>query len=575
MSNPVELKSSPVADNLPVYRILIVDDSEADRMTYERYLSMSDLNTSQVLISESGEEGLALCGQYLPDVILLDYRLPDIDGLEFLELLAQTLSPPPPVIMLTGQGSEKVAVEAMKMGAKDYLVKGSLDAGYLAQAIRRVMTQQQLVRTINRQRQQQQLMASISLRISHALDLETSLHIAVDGARALLECDRTLIYQFQPDLNGRIVAESVVEGYSISLGAEIKDTCFVEQGAERYRHGHKTIVADVLNAGLTTCHLNMLQEFQVRANLVVPILLLASAASPNTRLWGLLIAHDCQQPRNWQDTELSLLDDLSVQLAIAVQQGQLISTLKERAVALAKVNRNLRHATNLLKSRNQELDEFAYIASHDLKAPLRAIDNLSQWLQEDIGDMIPPENQQQLVLMQSRVRRLENFIDGLLQYSRAGRQSLEAKPLSSIQLLQEILEGLSRPPQMTIRLPESGPTLITERLLLQQVLANLLSNAIKYHHRDDGCITVSLEERENEVEFSVADDGPGIEPEYHERIFGVFQTLASRDTLESTGIGLSIVKKIVETQGGKIGLVSQPGEGSTFIFTWPKSSARL
>ncbi|MBE9067203.1 response regulator [Leptolyngbya cf. ectocarpi LEGE 11479] len=547
--------------------ILIVDDSEADRVAYERYLTQSGIVCSTVF-STCGEDGLALCEQSYPDVLLLDYRLPDIDGLEFLQTLGQTCQPMPAVIMLTGQGSEQVAVEAMKMGATDYLIKGDLNISTLVQAVRRALTKQQLMRTIAKQQEQQQLMASISLRISQSLDVETSLKIAVEGARSFLDCDRTLIYQFQPDMNGTIVAESVLDGWSVGLSAEIEDTCFVEQGAERYCQGHKTVIDDIYSAGLTPCHIQLLEQFEVKANLVVPILLQPSATSKKTVLWGLLIAHHCHQPRPWQSNELSLLDDLSVQLAIAIQQNQFVLSLKERAAAMDRANRRLRKASQLLKKRNQELDQFAYIASHDLKAPLRAIKNLALWLQEDLEGQIPTENQQQIALMRTRVQRLESFIDGLLRYSRAGRESLETRELDPLQLLNEILDSLSVPESMKVTLPTTASTLVTEKLLLQQVLTNLISNAIKYHHRPDGHITISLKELGSRVEFTVADNGPGIAPDHHERIFAIFQTLESRDTVESTGIGLSIVKKIVEGQGGEITLTSEPGKGSAFSFTW-------
>ena len=556
-------------------RILVVDDSESDRVTYERYLSKSDIFGCSILLSDCGEVGLDMCQKYQPDVILLDYRLPDIDGIEFLQTLAETRQTLPAVIMLTGQGNEQIAVEAMKMGVQDYLIKGDLNASSLIQTVRRALVQQELQKTIARQQQQHQLMAGISLRVSQALDLETSLEIAVKGVRELLDCDRTLVYQFNPDMTGLVVAEAVLPGWRVGLGAEIEDTCFRDQGAERYFNGHKTVIADIYTSNLTPCHIELLKQFQVRANLVVPILLQSAQRDKPIKLWGLLVAHHCRDAREWQTTELILLEDLAVQLAIAVQQDNLISKLQKRAVDLASANRCLQKTSKQLASRNQELDEFAYVASHDLKAPLRAIDNLAQWLQEDLAGKIPAENQQQLDLMQTRVKRLEGFIEGLLQYSRAGRQSIETLPISTTQLLQDIVDTLAAPEAMQIKVPATGPTLNTEKLLLQQVLANLISNAIKYHNRPDGTVTISINEMDAMVEFSVTDNGPGIAPEYHERIFGVFQTLASRDTIESTGIGLSIVKKLVENQGGEITLSSAPGKGSTFTFTWPKESPQL
>ncbi|MEL6385469.1 MAG: ATP-binding protein [Cyanobacteria bacterium J06626_18] len=417
-----------------------------------------------------------------------------------------------------------------------------------------------------------QLMAKIALRISQSRDLKTVLDITVREARQLLGCDRTLIYRFESDMSGTILAESVASGWNKSLGTAIEDTCFQEQGADRYVAGHKTVIADIHDSSLTPCHIELLEQFQVKANIVVPILL-PEAATEQSKLWGLFIAHQCRGPRQWQENELELLDDLSVQLAITIQQSELVSTLEERAMTLTAVNHLLVKTTETLETRNRELDEFAYVASHDLKSPLRAIANLASWLEEDLEGNISDENQQQLDLLQSRVHRMEGFIDGLLRYSRAGRQSIEAEPVDTRALVDEIAIALVTPPEFRITATPDMPTLHTQGILQQQVLANLIGNAVKYHDRPDGQVTVTIEGHGEMAEFAIADDGPGIAPEFHQRIFGVFQTLNSRDTIESTGIGLSIVKKLVNQQGGTITVRSTEGEGSTFTFTWPKVSA--
>lgn len=553
-------------------KILIVDDSDTDRMIYQRYLTQAGIADCSILQSDCGETGLDLCLEHGPDVILLDYLLPDLDGLEFLQTLKPQIQPLPAVIMLTGQGSEQVAVEAMKLGAQDYLVKDKLDSGRLIQSIRRALTQQLLQRTITHQQRQQQLMAAIAQRISYSRTLETVLEAAVQGARQLLDCDRTLIYHFESDMSGRVLAEAVLPGWNPSLGAEIEDTCFQEQGADRYLKGHKTVIADIHNSHLTPCHIELLEQFEVRASIVVPILLCEAVTPEHPQLWGLLIAHHCRSPRNWQADDLALLDDLAVQLAIAIQQNELVVTLQERANMLTAINQLLVKTTETLEIRNHELDEFAYIASHDLKAPLRAIANLAHWLEEDLADQIPAENKKQLDLMQSRVHRMESFIEGLLQYSRAGRQSLEAVPVNTHTLVNDILASLAMPETFHVAMTDKMPILHTQKLLLEQVFANLIGNAIKYHDRPDGQVSITVMDQGQQVEFAIADDGPGIAPEYHERIFGVFQTLDSRDKVESTGIGLSIVKKLVEQQGGTITLRSAVGEGSTFAFSWPKNS---
>lgn len=244
--------------------------------------------------------------------------------------------------------------------------------------------------------------------------------------------------------------------------------------------------------------------------------------------------------------------------------------LQERAEELTYVNAMLAHTTALLKKRNQELDQFAYVASHDLKAPLRAIANLSEWLEEDLNDLLPAENRQQMQLLRGRVHRMEALINGLLAYSRIERVEAEIEPVEVRTLLMEVIDSLALPPTFTVIVGEQMPTLKTKRLLLGQVFANLIGNAVKHHPRDNGQITIAVQDRGGDYEFAVSDDGNGIAPEYHDRIFTIFQTLEARDVKESTGIGLSIVKKIVETEGGSISVDSHVGGGATFRFTWHK-----
>lgn len=232
-------------------------------------------------------------------------------------------------------------------------------------------------------------------------------------------------------------------------------------------------------------------------------------------------------------------------------------------------NESLSQFNITLAKRNQDLDEFTHMVSHDLKAPLRAINNLSIWIVEDLDIPAESEVSRQVTLLQARVAKMRSLIDGLLQYSRTGREAARFEQLNVGKLVQEITEGLAMPPEFQVRIDPNLPTLETERLPLQQVFSNLIDNSYKYHDRADGKVAVSGQlTLEGIYEFAVADDGPGIAPEYHERIFQIFQTLAD-DQSDSTGIGLSIVKKIVESRGGRLRLVSEVGQGATFYFTWP------
>lgn len=243
--------------------------------------------------------------------------------------------------------------------------------------------------------------------------------------------------------------------------------------------------------------------------------------------------------------------------------GQDISVQKEN-------EKKLKESLVALEKANKELDQFAYIVSHDLKAPLRAISNLTEWIVEDLGQ-VPEEVETQIKLLKGRVHRMENLINGILSYSRVGRQKIETSIVNTKELVKDIIDNLAVTDRITFKINPLLPILETEQITLQQVFSNLISNAVKYHDKEKGKVEVNCIENDLYVEFMVSDDGPGIPEEFHEKIFGIFQTIESRDTKESTGIGLSIVKKIIEEKGGKIWIESKEGQGSTFHFTWPKN----
>lgn len=222
-----------------------------------------------------------------------------------------------------------------------------------------------------------------------------------------------------------------------------------------------------------------------------------------------------------------------------------------------------------LERSNTELDRFAYVASHDLKAPLRGIDNLAQWIEEDIGETLPEASRKHLSQLKTRVHRMNSLLDDLLHYSRAGRVTGELEFVDTRALVEGIVELLAPPEGFRIRISDQLPSITTYRIPLEQCLRNLINNAIKHHDRPDGTITIRGEFHGGETVFVVEDDGPGIEPEFHERIFEMFQTLNPRDEREGSGMGLAIVKKIVDFHGGRIGVESAPGSGARIRFTWP------
>jgi two-component system, LuxR family, sensor kinase FixL len=221
---------------------------------------------------------------------------------------------------------------------------------------------------------------------------------------------------------------------------------------------------------------------------------------------------------------------------------------------------------------NEELTHFAYVVSHDLKAPLRGIKLLTEWLCADYGDKLGDQAQEQLALLQSRVQRMHNLIEGVLQYSRVGRVREDMVAVNLNETIPGIIDIIAPPANIHIAVEGTLPTVVCEKVRVAQVFQNLLTNAVKYMDKPEGHIRITCQDRRDFWEFSVIDNGPGIEEKYFERIFKIFQTLAPKDECESTGVGLTIVKKVVELYGGKVWVESVVGQGSTFLFTWPKQN---
>lgn len=311
----------------PSRTILIVEDSPEDQELYRRYLWRDREYSYTILEASLAEEGLDLWQQYRPDVVLLDYRLPDLDGLEFLSRLQSWVQQPClPVIVVTGQGNEAIALQAIEAGAQDYLVKGKMTPEELRLSIGRTIATVNLHTQLQQQLERERMTRRISQQIHQSLEIDEILQTTVTEVRQFLGTDRVIVFQLTSDGNGVVVAESVNSEWRAVLFSNIYDPCFTESYIEPYRQGRVMAKSDIYDGSLAPCHVEFLAQFQVRANLVVPIL-------RDDQLWGLLIAHHCAAVRSWQTTEIELLQQLAVHLGIALQQANAYSQLEQQSEA--------------------------------------------------------------------------------------------------------------------------------------------------------------------------------------------------------------------------------------------------
>jgi light-regulated signal transduction histidine kinase (bacteriophytochrome) len=290
-------------------------------------------------------------------------------------------------------------------------------------------------------------------------------------------------------------------------------------------------------------------HFAVRSYLAVPM------RSRTGRATGALFLSD-ERPAVFDDRAQRLAIGLTAQAATALDSAALFADQQRLIEAL--------------ENTNAELDQFAYAASHDLREPLRGISNLAAWIEEDLGAAAPKKVRDHLVMLKARATRMDRLIRGLLELARVGRARQKPERVDVTELLHETIDLLSPPSASRILIIGAMPTLFAERYALQQVLINLLANAIQHSGKSDVVVRITSTERAEEVELSVADDGVGIPPELQAQCWVVFQTLQSRDVVDSPGIGLAIVKKQVEANGGRAWFVPKPKHGTDVRFTWRK-----
>ncbi|MBH8552815.1 PAS domain-containing protein [Nostocaceae cyanobacterium CENA357] len=417
---------------------------------------------------------------------------------------------------------------------------------------------------LERQNMRSQLFADITLKIRQSLQIDEILQTSVTEVQKLLHADRVLILRLKSDYSFMVLQEAVVPGLPIFVGQLIKDPCFGEDYIQQYRQGRISAIGDVEQANIQPCHLELLRQFGVKANLVVPIFW-------KNQLWGLLIAHQCGHPRHWTNWETELLRQLADQIGIALTQSFILEQETRQRQELARSN--------------EELQQFAFIASHDLQEPLRKIKTFSERLQTICGDSLNEQGHDYLKRMQNAALRMQNLIEDLLKLSRVSTRKQPFVLVNLTQVVQEVLSDLE------VRIQHSGgcvevgelPMIKADPLQMRQLLQNLIGNALKFHRPQVSPIVkihsqfLNTQSDQSSVDSEICqivveDNGIGFDEKYIDRIFNIFQRLHGRKEYEGTGMGLAICRKIVERHHGQITAQSKPGQGAKFIVTLTMNS---
>ncbi|HLO88321.1 MAG TPA: GAF domain-containing protein [Nostocaceae cyanobacterium] len=407
-----------------------------------------------------------------------------------------------------------------------------------------------------RQNKRARLFAEITLKIRESLHVEEILPTAVTEVQKLLQADRVLIFRILADGSGAVIQEAVLPEWPAILGQNILDPCFREEYIEQYRQGRISSIVDIDQANIAPCYQDLLQRCQVKANLVVPILV-------RENLWGLIIAHQCAGPRNWTSFEMEILQQLANQIGIGIYQAQLLEQETQQSQELARSN--------------AELEQFAYVASHDLQEPLRMVTSYLQLLERRYKDKLDASADKFIAYAVDGAHRMQILIQDLLNYSRVSTRAQPFELVDSHQTLKVAIANLK------VAIEESNaiitydplPQVIADPTQLTQVWQNLIGNAIKFRGEEVPIIHIGVTNINEETKqantwlFWVKDNGIGIDPQYTDRIFVIFQRLHNRTRYPGTGIGLAICKKIIERHGGSIWVESELGRGSTFYFTIP------
>jgi light-regulated signal transduction histidine kinase (bacteriophytochrome) len=434
--------------------------------------------------------------------------------------------------------------------------------------------EQQIIQA-NFQLERQKALFGVISRLRNPLDLETIFQATATEVRQLMGADRVGMFRFYPDAHwndGEFVSEDVDPEFDSAIATKIHDHCFGDQFAVHYQQGRIQAVADIHNAGLSDCHIKILSQFQVRANLAVPLL-------QGENLWGLLCIHQCRTTRQWQDTDLEFVNQIARHLGVALQHAELLAKLQAEIIdrqeaeqRSQELNQGLQQAVIELRSVNKELETFSYSVSHDLRAPLRSIDGFSQALLEDCVEQLDETGHDYLRRIRMATQKMGQLIDDLLTLSRVIRSDMHRESVDLSRLASQTCRDLQQadPERQVEFIIAPGVVARGDSRLLQVVLENLLNNAWKFTaKKPQAKIEFGMMPSEQNAlpTYFVRDDGVGFDMAYTSKLFSPFQRLHSVNEFPGNGIGLATVQRIVHRHGGQVWTEGSIDRGATFYFT--------
>ncbi|MGL5130969.1 MAG: response regulator [Planktothrix sp.] len=549
--------------------ILVVDDTVDNLRLLDTFLSSRGYN---VRLSRDGNFAIKSALEDPPDLILLDIMMPAPDGYEVCsQLKSYEQTRQIPIIFISAKDQTFDKVKAFSIGGNDYITK-PFELEELATRVENQLKIWKLSQALTQQNSLLKAENIIQERIRSSLNLEDILTTAVEEVRRFLSVDRVLIYQVLPNGNRSAITESVEPGWPSVKGQIFPEEMFIGEFQYDDFQEKFCLIEDInINQSTITPALkNILNLLKVQAKLLVPIV-------KDSSLWGYLIAHHCQKPRKWHQSEIESIQHISIQLAIAVQQSTLFEQAKAEIIERKKAEAALQKAVKAADIANRAKSEFLANMSHELRTPLNAILGFAQLMNHDLS--LKPDYQRYVEIINRAGSHLLELINDILEMSKieAGRVTLNKTDFNLISFLNNLqnilqIQAIQKGLNLLFEISSEIPQFVrTDEGKLRQVLINILGNALKFTQIGSVTLRARLkpENKSDQLSiiFEIEDTGLGISPEEISNLFQAFaQTETGRKHHEGTGLGLAISRKFIQLMGGDITVQSVVNQGTIFTF---------